>query len=640
MSDKKNLKSTSKLSPKKIKNIKILRANRFTYSEIANLLDVSEGSAYNYSRDVALLPKNRCRNPFEPIALEASSKALGKRLPTSENIIEAEELGDVDYFIEDYEIGTPFANECKSELHRQNLIDEIVLDDLQKLMEEPTDYHSPLTISAWMTKYLAGKKNRFLKYSPHTWTTKQLDIFELWWEHKSLMLKIHRDFGKSMIADAILVREVAENRDNNYAIGSEVKKKAAKRIKHVGDTLLTNKTIIADYGFLPHTSKFGGTRQSWTKDELTVKRDIHQPDPTLFPFSNKGADVTGVHVNGVVYDDIWSRLLQLNAEENVDKFVTWYDGEFEGCLEDAWELWIYTRKGVYDVYRHFEDKQQCYIYKLPAIIQFPSKYEYHYKEINGQSIFDYVEVQSDDYEISDPERFEVEHFLRKKLRMRKPEWEAEYMLNPTARTGEYWKKSDLRYFNSYNDYFEMVGTGRHRIIGAMDLAYGVTDRADYTALAIIGIFNGKYYLLEVFIKRGASETQMAEMIKDARKQFGDLRTVYVEADFWQSEFCRRIKRKVPHLSIQPVLARQEQAQLKKDDSADKVKLKGKQLRIWTVLEPVFSSHRFFINKSMRNRKEFIDEFDTFPRCKHFDVLDAISMGVFKTEKTSALIFGF
>jgi phage terminase large subunit-like protein len=330
---------------------------------------------------------------------------------------------------------------------------------------------------------------------------------------------------------------------------------------------------------------------------------------------------------------------------NKEKFVNWFDGEFEGCLEEAWELWIYTKKGVNDVYRHFEEKQFYVVYKLPAILQYPSQYENIYKDVDGQPIFDKVIVRSDDYEISDPERFTIEQFLTKKFKMRPIEFESELQLNAMAATGKYWSWQNLKFIKSYADFFELVEPKRRQqklqVIGAMDLAYGKSARADFTALAIIGMFENKYYVLDVLTKRGASVAQMAQMIGDAYRTMGKyypMTEIYVENDFWQSEYVTKLRKKCPFVTIKPVLARQEQAQLKKEESSKRVDLDGKAVRIWTSLESLIDEHRLILNKNMRNFKEFEDEFRTFPKCSHFDVLDAISMGILKMAKKSALIY--
>ncbi|GAG31031.1 unnamed protein product, partial [marine sediment metagenome] len=251
-------------------------------------------------------------------------------------------------------------------------------------------------------------------------------------------------------------------------------------------------------------------RQSWTKNEITVKRDISQTDPTLMCFSSTSKGATGAHFNGIVFDDVWSRILDRNPD-NKEKWLEWFDGELEGCLEDAWELWALTRKGLTDLYQTMEDRQYYVVYRRPAVVKFPSRYHYEYKTVEGKKVFDKVVVETNDWKLSCPDRFAIEFFLEKKMKMNPAEWESEYQLNPTARTGKYWKWTDLRFIDGYRDYLTLVdskGAGRtSRIIGCMDLAFGTSARADYTALVIIGYYERKHYFLELYLKRGANENE-------------------------------------------------------------------------------------------------------------------------------------
>jgi phage terminase large subunit-like protein len=618
-------KTTKKLSDVVIKNIRTFRANGASYRQIANALEIGLGSVQKYAKDVNILPKSMQRNPF-------SSE---EKVEFTKVVVDKRRLDDMalkEHILETYERGT----RLEAPLHLFSLT------ELQTLMEEPTDYHSPLTMKEWAQRYLEGPQN-FLKHDPYKWGKGQLEIFDLWEEHRKLMIECHRDYGKTMAVDAILVREICENRENNYAICSETDTKARARVKHVGDTFLKNKQLIADYGFLPHQKVFQGTRQAWTRNEITVKREISQTDPTLMCFSSVSKGATGAHFDGIVYDDVWSRILDRNPD-NKEKWLEWFDGELEGCLEDAWELWVLTRKGPTDLYQNMEDRHYYVIFKRPAFTQYPSDYHYEYKTVEGVKVFDRVVVDSDDWIISDPSRFTPEFLLEKKMKMNPAEWESEYQLNPMARTGKYWKWTDLRFLEGYGQFLEKdtKHSRRHRglkIIGSMDLAFGTSSRADYTALVIIGFLERKYYFLELYLKRGASENDMVKMLADAKKTFVSLETVYIEADLQQSARVEALKKKAGFLHILPVLSRQEQALLQKSDSDRRnVNLSGKPLRIWSQLESAVEDNILYVNKYMRNFKEFRNEFVTFPKCEHFDVLDALGNGISKMRKKGAMIF--
>lgn len=620
--------ATQKLSEETIANIRRLRANGLSYRKIAEVVNVGYGSVAKYAKNVVFLPKSMRKNPFELLEPEDNEKIFKGRIPDPQNY---KKESSKDYWIEQHVKGEPF----------DAPLDKFSITELQELMEDPTGYKSHMTMREWAIHYLEGPGN-FLKKPPHKWGEGQLEIFDLWEEHGKLMIKCHRDYGKTMAVDAILTREICENRENNYAICSLSKGEARRRVKHIGDMFLRNKKIIADYGFLPHQKIYKGTRQSWTKSEITVKREISQTDPTLMCLSSDAKGSTGPHFDGVVFDDVWDRTLDRNPE-NKEKWLQWFDGELEGTLEDAWELWIYTRKSPTDLYQHFEDKQYYVIVEKPAVLKYPSKWHYEYKEVHGHKVFDKVVVESNDWEISDPSRFDIEFFLEKKLKMDPAEFESEYQLNPMTRIGKYWSWKDLRFIDGYTTFMNMVNGKRERrkmkILGSMDVALGTSTRADYTALAIIGYFEQKFYFLELYLKRGASESDMVKMFARARRTFPEMDTVYVEADFHQSSMVQRLKKKAGFINILPVLARQEQRLLEKATPERRhVNLMGKPLRIWSQLESLVENNRLYVNRRMLNFKEFATEFKTFPQCEHFDVLDALASGVWKMEKKGALIY--
>jgi len=621
---------TTKLDEEKISMLRLLRSNGASYTQIAKMCGVGYGSVQKYAQDVELLPPSMRKNPFELLPVEGTKEQYRSRIPDPKDY---KAQKNKEYWAEQHEPGTPL--DAPDGMFS--------LTELQEMMEEPTHYHSDLSMKAWAQKYLEGPKN-FLKYAPYQWGKGQLEIFDLWEKHQKIMIECHRDYGKTMAVDAILLHEICENLENNYAICSETDHKARARVKHIGDNLLKNKKIIKDYGFLPHQKIYKGTRQSWTKGEITVKREISQTDPTLMCFSSVSKGATGAHFNGIVFDDVWSRILDRNPD-NKEKWLEWFDGELEGCLEDAWECWVLTRKGVTDLYQTMEDRQYYVVYRRPAVVKFPSNYEYKFKTVEGNKIFDKVVVKSKDWILSDPTRFTIEFFLEKKMKMNAAEWESEYQLNPTARTGVYWKWANLRFIDDYSNFLQRLAEKKEshktRIIGSMDLAFGASARSDFTALTIIGYYETKFYLLELYLERAATEASMAKLLIEAKKTFPTMETVYIEADLQQSERVEALKKRVPILHILPILSRQEQALLDKASPDRKTtNLSGKPLRIWSQLEAKIESNTLYINKTMRNFKEFKDEFATFPKCDHFDVLDALGMGVSKMTSKGALIYAF
>lgn len=635
-------KKTSKIPDETIELMRKFRMHGATYEQIKKQLKVSNGTVSKYCADVKLLPKNMRNNILDPLKDEITMELLKARAPTYENIMSEKNLTNVDYLIDSYEIGTRFAAHLNQK-DRDEVLSKISLAVLQKLMKEPTDYSSPLSMWEWAKYYLEGPEGRFLTHKPHKWSKLQKDMIKYWERHQRLMVETFRDAGKTMVGDFIIIHEICEHPENNYFVMSETKYKAGKRVKHVGDVLLTNTRIIADYGFLPHVDKYEGHNQSWKLDEITVKRKFKQTDPTLMSFSSDSSNATGAHFAGGIFDDVWSFKLEQNSTVNKKKWLGWYDGELEGCLENAWELWLLTRKGVTDLYQDIEDRQFHVVYKKPAVIKFPTQWEAIYKRVNKQKVFSHIANYSKDGKITDDGngRFTMEFFLEKKKKMDAVSWESEYQLNPIGARGIFWRYGDLRPFDGHEQFMRdriaKNQTKSMRIIGFMDLAFGKSSRADYTALVIVAFFDRKFYFLELYLKRGATEVQMAEMIRKAYTAF-PLREIYIEADMQQTDRVQALKARVPEVIIKPFLSRQEMNELYKNDSARRVNLEKKPLRIWTQLEAIIGDNRLYVNKYLLNKKEFDDEFRTFPSCAHYDVLDALGNAVSCINKKNVPFF--
>jgi len=638
----KKKKDTSKISKEKIDLMKKLRMHGASYDQLKAHLKVSLGTLSKYCATVQMLPESMRNNILAPLPESVTHDQLKSRSPTYENMLREKNLDNLDYVIDSYVPGTRFAVDLPKK-ERETHITNIDLKTFQELMDEPTGYQSDLNIWQWAKYYLGGREGNFLVHAPHKWSKMQKEMFEYWSKHQRLMIETFRAAGKTMVADAVLLYSICEKPEKNYFVMSETKQKAGTRVKHVATVLLTNKRIIADYGFLPHVNKYEGHKQSWKLDEITVKRKFKQTDPTLMAFSSDSSNATGAHFAGGVFDDVWSFKLEQNSQVNKQKWLGWYDGELEGCMEDAWECWLLTRKGVTDLYQDMEDRQFHVVYKKPAIIKFPTQWEVIYKRVNKQKVFSHIANYSKDGKMMDDGngRFTMEFFLEKMSRMAADKWESEYQLNPIAAKGIFWKYKDLRWFSGHEAFMHQRRTKRQmnlvRVIGFMDLAFGKSSRADYTALTIIAAFDKKFFFLELYMKRGATENQMAEMIRTAHRTF-PLREVYIEADMQQTDRVSSLKKKIPEVIIKPFLSRQEAAALAKNDSARRVNLEKKPLRIWTQLEALIDDNRLWVNEYLLNRKEFDDEFKTFPSCVHFDVLDALGNGISCLNKKSAPFF--
>lgn len=609
--------STKKLSEFQIAAIKTLRKHGVTYEAIAAAMKVSTSTVYNYAHDVDKLPKPLRLDPWDEVRKLKNAPKINE--PTGGSVREA--MKEKDYWIQNHAEGDRF----------EGPIGLFGLDELCDLMEVPTDYISPLNQTEWYDYYIAPLSFRGVSTSL---CNTQILLNDFLDNNQRGLAAVFRKAGKTVLVEGRLTRLICENKENNYAVQSENVERSMERLMVIRNHLMGNPRLIADYGYLPLDRDYKRIRGAWKNNQITVKRDTIQTDPTLKAVSWKDARLLGGHFHGILFDDPWSSKLEENNEVNKEKWFRWYDSTLIGCMEsDSWQHIICTFKGLYDVYRDLIDRGIFAVYKQPAIYEYPSDYEY-IKDDNG-NIVD-VKVNSNDWHISDDGngRFSIEFFLMQKAQMTDEAFQMEYQLNPLPKKGRLFNWDDINYF----DFTELTASDMNemRIIGAMDMAFGTSERAHFTALAVCGYLKGDYYLIDLYLKKGTSKVGKAKMIRLAKKDYPKLRRMYIEADLHQASYIEELRELVKEVKIDEVLSRHEERKLKKEDIG---KLSPKHVRIYSQLDDVIESGHFYINERMRNKGEFEREMKEFPRSLYDDGIDAVGSAISKLKKSRIRLWG-
>lgn len=610
--------SNKKTPEKTVVSIRMLRRNGYTYKEIIERLNVSKSVVQKYAHDVEMLPVELRVDPYEEISKLADLKT-GKRddYKTKKRMKE--------FWMENHVEGERF--EGPLELYS--------LDELIGMMKEPTNYQSPLNTNDWFDYYIAPM---MFRGKSTTLSRTQHEINDFLDVHQHALVEVFRKAGKTVDVVGRLVRCNTEQREENFAVQSEIIDRSRDRVMAVRAHLQSNSRLIADYGYLPHDKKYKNTTALWKAGEFIIKRDTIQTDPSLKALSWKDAKMLGGHFKGVLFDDPWSIKLEENRDANKEKWFRWYDSTLIGSMEeDSWQHVVCTRKGLYDIYRELEDRGIFAVYKKPAIIHYPSQIEYIRDA--DERIIDVV--FSDDGEISDDcnGRFNMRFFLMQKIQMSAEAWEMEYQLEPMPLKGRTWNWDDLQPYKMKN--LCLIKPNRIddnvRVIGAMDMAFGKSSTAHYTALVILGSKGRDIYLLQIYLKRGASKKYKAKMIDRAKEDFVTMRKVFIEADLQQSAYVDELQELVDSVRIEPVLSRHEEKILKKEEIG---KLKPKHVRIISQVDEVFESQRFYIRKEMNHYDEFQRQVKEFPKSKWDDIIDAVGIGVSKLKKRRGKMWGF
>lgn len=630
---------TQKIDEGKIEAMKVLRANGCSYAQIAQVCGVGKTTAKKYTTHIIPLPKHMQKNPFSKLLWKRTKQPIEARLadlPTLDETLNQRELRDKQYWIENHVEGNRFKGPTE----------QFGLRELWELMKTPTDFISPKGTTEWYDYYLA---EQLLKPTPYgkSLSYTQICIQDFFHRHRKAMAKVFRGGGKTVLVLGDTTRLICENRENNYFIQSEIVSKSRRRVQAVRNILMTNKPLISDYGYLPRDIKYKGIRDTWKLGEFTVKRETVQVDPTLMALSWTDAEMLGGHYAGGFFDDPWSTKLERMGEKKKEEWFEWYDTTFQGCMEDSsFEWFIYTPKGIEDIYKTLERTGQYHTYTQPAILTYPSKY--HYEDaIDGLGQkYKKAVIETQDWHISDDchGRFSIELFLQKKAAMIRgmASFEQEFQLNPVPMSGRAFKWSDLRWINSIAEFYNLIGDEKKRakhlkIQGGMDLSFGKSDRSAFTALCIIGYLHPNAYLLQTWLGRNLGIAGKAKFINDAKKMFPKLNIIHMEADLTQTENVDEIQKLCPDVKIKEILSRQEQAKITKADYP--TSWTKKQIRIHSQMENPVEANRLFINKNMNHFDEFEMEFKFFPRSPFIDLLDALAMVLSKMTRVRALLYG-
>jgi len=581
------------LTAGQINAIKILRTHGLSYRKIAEGLSISLGSAHKYGTEVIVLPPKLQGDPWAELQ-RFQNNPLSRVNTRSEF---KDRFQEKEYWIQQHVEGKPF----------EGPVDLVSLDELVEMMQEPTNYISPLNQTDFYNYYIAPMM--FRGENPQL-SNSQIIINHMLDSNPMVMVKVFRGVGKTVLVEGRLVRIICENRENNYAVQSEAIERSEERLQVVRNHLMGNKRIIAHFGYLPLDKSYKNIQGKWKKDEITVKRDTIQTDPTLKAVSWKDSRLLGGHFMGVLFDDPWSSKLEENSEKNKQKWFRWYDSTLLGCMEDgAWQHIICTSKGLNDIYRELGN------------------------------------IKSNDWHISDDcnGRFSIKFFLMKKASIRPESWEMEFQLNPLPLSSRYFLWDHIEFIDGMTEFMEMFDSKTAlqnvKFIGAMDMAVGKSTTAHYTALVVMAYYKGKYYLLQSYMKQGSSKIDKANMIAHAKRDFPFMNIVYIEADLTQSDYIDDLKEHIDcGVQIEEHYSRQEENKIKRGiDIGDLI---PKHARIVAQMDEVIETRNFIVNRKMRNFVEFERQIKEFPQCKFDDLIDAVGSGMSQLKKRRYLLFGF
>jgi len=134
-----------------------------------------------------------------------------------------------------------------------------------------------------------------------------------------------------------------------------------------------------------------------------------------------------------------------------------------------------------------------------------------------------------------PEAYTIDKLLQIKSAMGELEWERHMQQNPVI-LGKVFKKDWFRYYKELPKKFDAIVT-------YTDPAFGESKKSDFRAQMTIGLANGKYYLVDPWLRRSTIDVMLERMYMSHQsyQKSGIIVRYYMEANMWQALLWRFLK---------------------------------------------------------------------------------------------------
>lgn len=328
-----------------------------------------------------------------------------------------------------------------------------------------------------------------------------------WWtreESKShQLLLLPRDHGKSAMVAYRVAWEITKNPTIRVLYISSTANLAVKQLKFIKDIL---ESKIYQFYWPDMILPEEGKREKWTETEISVDHPLRKKeavrDPTVFTAGLTTA-IVGLHCDIAVMDDV---VTNHNAytEDGREKVQTQYSllSSIEGA--DAKEWVVGTRYHMKDLYH---DLSQMTVETFDAdgeVLDTSQLYEIFERQVEdrGDGTGQFIWPRQQRY---DGKWFGFDQNILAKKRAQyldKLQFRAQYYNDPndpeTALISkEYFQYYDKQFMRKVEGKWYYKNT-RLNVFAAVDFAYSLAKKADFTAIVVVGVdhFNN-YYILDV-----------------------------------------------------------------------------------------------------------------------------------------------
>lgn len=328
-----------------------------------------------------------------------------------------------------------------------------------------------------------------------------------WWtrpnhgSHQLVLLP--RDHQKSALAAYRVAWEITKNPAIRILYISATSKLAIKQLKFIKDILSSS---IYLYFWPEMVNIEESKREKWSETEISVdhpkRKEEAIRDATVMT-AGLTTTITGLHCDIAVLDDV---VVEDNAysEEGREKVQTQvsYLASITGTGAQIWV--VGTRYHPIDLYGSMQNQVvEEYNSEGESISSYPL-YESYQREVedrgDGTGNFLWPRQKTSDgrwfgFDVSELARKKAQYYDISKFRAQYYNDPNDYGSSPIKRDMfQYYNRSHIKQDNGYTFYKDR----KLNVFAAMDFAYSLSKRADFTCIVIIGVdhqFN--YYILDI-----------------------------------------------------------------------------------------------------------------------------------------------
>jgi phage terminase large subunit-like protein len=338
--------------------------------------------------------------------------------------------------------------------------------------------------------------------APHeVWGSVHEELFS-WWTREDAkdnqLVLLPRDHKKSKCIAYRCAWEIVRNSAITILYVSATALLAEKQLKSIKDILTSE---IVSYYWPDLVNPQEGKRERWTVDEISVDHPIRKAEgvrDATVKAAGLTANVTGLHCQIAVLDDV---VVPDNAYTTLgrDQVRSFYSQLSSIETTGAREWCVGTRYHPGDLYKDLTDMTEIYETEEGEEIE-DQVYEVFQRVVETDGEFLWPKQRRADGKTFG---FDARELARKKAKyLDTSQFYAQYYNNPNAVENQSIDRSRFQYYdkeklNSVNgDWY--IGDEPISVFAAMDFAYTIGTKSDFTVIAVIGVDEqNNYYILDI-----------------------------------------------------------------------------------------------------------------------------------------------